>query len=300
MFTYPSIHQPSILPSIHLPSIHPSIHPPIFHPSMYLSINPGPRGKSQSPKGGRQRKNPSAFPAKAPSALRPLRGPAATGLLRARAALRLSLWSLEGSALLRRSGHPGRVLGRQPRTLTRVPAEQHRAPLASRAAAAPHRAGKRSMGLRRQNAPDSPKEPGWHLARKAGRFPFDVLGFSQGRWWRAGDVSSHLPSRNEGSPCCLGFGKAATTQQCSVRKDCTDNPGLRGENTCCILSQAYLGSLKNRPETRSLPVEAWNSREREPGGWDPGVNDCSLWCIPPEAPWNLGKVAAEDWKGTWK
>ena len=169
--------------------------------------------------------------------------------------MRLPLWSLEGSAFLRRSGHRGRV-ARQQRTRTRVPAEQHRAPPASRAGAAPHPAGKRDAGLRQQNALGSPKEPDCHLARKARRFPFDVLGFSQGRWWRAGDVSSHSPNRNEGSPCCLGFGKAATTQQCSARNDCTDNPGLRGENTCCILAQAYLGSLWNRLETRNGRLEA--------------------------------------------
>ena len=49
---------------------------------------------------------------------KPFAGSAATGLLRPRAALRLPLWSPEGSALLRRSGCGRGVPARQPRTRT--------------------------------------------------------------------------------------------------------------------------------------------------------------------------------------
>ena len=140
----------------------------LIDPSIYVSISPGLRGKSQSPTARTQRKNPSAFPVKPPSAkdapaLGPSRGPAAAGLFRARAALRLPLWSLEGSALLRRSGLRGGVLGCQPRTRTREAAEQLPRPCLP--------PGKRSAGLRRQNAPHSSEEPALTSCRKSRTFP---------------------------------------------------------------------------------------------------------------------------------
>lgn len=128
--TLPSIYLPLGLSIIYLSYVYCLL----VDPSIYVSINPGLRGKSQSPTARTQRKNPSAFPVKAPSAkdapaLGPSRGPAAAGLFRARAALRLPLWSLEGSALLRRSGLRGGVLGCQPRSTSRaLPASRARQP----------------------------------------------------------------------------------------------------------------------------------------------------------------------------